>query len=46
MFLVVPIDTLGETSYAQAGDAEGAAFWGVFLVVDKPNLGSYKLHTE
>jgi hypothetical protein len=40
--LAVPIDTSGETSFVQEGDVERASVWWFFLVIDKPNLVSYK----
>ena len=42
LVLVVPIDTSGETSSAQEGDAERTGVWWVLLVEDNLNLGSYK----
>jgi hypothetical protein len=46
LVLSVPIDTLGETSSAQVGDAERDGVWWVLLVKDNYNLGSYKLCTN
>jgi hypothetical protein len=46
LVLAVPIDTSGETSSVQAGDAERASVWWVLLVLDKLNLGSYNPCTQ
>jgi hypothetical protein len=41
LICVAPIDTFGETSSVQEGDAERVSVLRVLLVTIKPNLGSY-----
>jgi hypothetical protein len=43
LVLTVPIDTSGDTSFAQESDVEGPSVWWVLLVIDKLNLGYYNL---
>jgi hypothetical protein len=45
LVLAVPIDTSGETSYVQEGDAERDSVWWVLLVLDNQTLGLTTVHS-